>query len=81
MQFKLTLMDFLPNIILFTVVGLYLLLLVFILAFVYHDAEARGVNGWLIVALTFFSGTLFGSLVWLALRPEIKPQPIPVRNE
>lgn len=81
MQFKLTLMDALPNIVLFSVVGLYLLLLVFILAFVYHDAEARGVNGWLIVAMTFFSGTLFGALVWLALRPDSKPQPISIRND
>ncbi|MBC5994326.1 hypothetical protein [Pontibacter cellulosilyticus] len=73
-------MEFLPNIILFTVVGLYLLLLVSILAFIYFDAEQRGVNGWLIVAFTFFSGTIFGSLAWLVFRPKLKPQPIPVRS-
>ncbi|MEJ8800656.1 hypothetical protein [Pontibacter sp. H249] len=73
-------MEFIPNIILFTIVGLYLLLLVFILAWVYHDAELRGMNGWLIVALTFFSGTLFGTVLWLMLRPKLEPQPVPIRS-
>ncbi|MBW7466787.1 hypothetical protein ABID22_000961 [Pontibacter aydingkolensis] len=73
-------MEVLPNIILFTVAGLYLLLLVFILAWVYHDAEQRGLNGWLITALAFFSGTIFGTLVWLVLRPRLEPQTVPVRS-
>ncbi|WP_299820405.1 hypothetical protein [uncultured Pontibacter sp.] len=73
-------MEYLPNIILFTVVGLYLLLLVFMLAWVYHDAEQRGLNGWLITALTFFSGTIFGTVVWLVFRPKLETQTVPVRS-
>ncbi|MDX5480745.1 MAG: hypothetical protein LPK07_03595 [Hymenobacteraceae bacterium] len=69
-----------PNIVFITTVVLYLMLLSFILTWVYHDAEFRGVNGWLMVALTFFSGTIFGTLVWLVFRPRLKPQPVPVRK-
>lgn len=69
-----------PNFIFLTIIGVYMMLLVFILAWVYHDAEQRGVNGWLVTALAFFSGTIFGTLAWLVLRPKLKPQPIPVRS-
>lgn len=57
-----------------------MMLLAFILTWVYHDAEQRGVNGWLVTAAAFFSGTIFGTLAWLVLRPKLKPQPIPVRS-
>ena len=69
-----------PNFIFLTIIGVYMMLLVFILTWVYYDAEQRGVNGILITALTFFSGTIFGTLVWLALRPSLKPQPVRVRS-
>jgi len=55
---------------------LYLGLLVFILTWVYHDAELRGFNGWIITALTFFSGTIAGTFIWLVVRPKVKPQPV-----
>ncbi|WP_439883406.1 hypothetical protein ACSX1A_09555 [Pontibacter sp. MBLB2868] len=69
-----------PNIFLFTFAGLYLMLLLFMLVWVYHDAELRGVNGWLLMAITFFSGTISGILAWLIFRPKLKPQPIPVKK-
>ena len=69
-----------PNIIFMSIIGVYMLLLVFILTWVYDDAERRGLNGWVITALAFFTGTIFGTLVWLALRPNLKPQPISVRS-
>ncbi|MCC9166812.1 hypothetical protein LN893_08135 [Pontibacter sp. XAAS-A31] len=68
------------NILLLATIALYLALLGFILTWVYFDAEQRGVNGFMIVALTFFSGTIFGTLAWLVLRPRLQPQPIPVRS-
>lgn len=68
------------NLLFLTIIGVYMLLLVFILTWVYYDAEQRGVNGILVTALTFFSGTIFGTLAWLVLRPKLKPQPIPVRS-
>ncbi|MBB6610772.1 hypothetical protein H7F15_06960 [Pontibacter sp. Tf4] len=55
---------------------LYMALLVFILTWVYHDAELRGVNGWLVTAITFLTGTIAGTFVWLLFRPKLKPQPI-----
>ncbi|MEJ8757084.1 hypothetical protein WG947_08760 [Pontibacter sp. H259] len=55
---------------------LYLGLLIFILTWVYHDAELRGFNGWIITALTFFSGTIAGTFLWLLLRPKVKVQPV-----
>ncbi|TPE44542.1 hypothetical protein FJM65_10120 [Pontibacter mangrovi] len=61
-------------------IGLYLVLLGMILTYIYFDAEMRGLNGWLIAGLAFFSGTIFGSVLWLAFRPKLKPQPIPVRS-
>lgn len=70
----------LPNFIFMATIGVYMMLLVFILTWIYYDAEQRGVNGVLVTALAFFSGTIFGTLVWLALRPNLKPQPIPVRS-
>ena len=70
----------LPNFIFLTIIGVYMLLLVFILTWVYHDAEQRGINGWLVTAMAFFSGTIFGTLIWLVLRPNLKPQPVRVRS-
>ncbi|WP_299759344.1 hypothetical protein [uncultured Pontibacter sp.] len=61
-------------------IGLYLVLLGMILAYIYFDAEQRGMNGWLIAGMTFFSGTVAGALAWLIFRPKLKPQPIPVRS-
>lgn len=68
------------NILFLTVIGLYLVLLGMILTYVYYDAELRGMNGWLITMLAFFAGTALGTLIWLALRPKLKPQPIPVER-
>ena len=68
------------NLIFMAIIGVYMLLLAFILTWVYNDAEQRGLNGWVITGLTFFSGTVFGTLAWLLLRPKMKPQPIPVRS-
>jgi hypothetical protein len=62
------------------VLGIYLTLIGFILTWVYYDAEQRGVNGWLITAIAFFTGTILGTLAWILLRPNLKPQPIPVRS-
>ena len=76
---ELTTID-IPNLIFMAIIGVYMLLLVFILTWVYNDAEQRGLNGWVITGLTFFSGTVFGTLAWLLLRPKMKPQPIPVRS-
>ncbi|SFH02984.1 hypothetical protein [Pontibacter chinhatensis] len=68
------------NVLFLTLVGLYLVLLGVILAYVYFDAEQRGLNGLIITLLTFFSGTIAGALAWLLLRPKLKPQPIPVKK-
>lgn len=68
------------NVLFLTLVGLYLVLLGVILAYVYFDAEQRGLNGLFITLLTFFSGTIAGALAWLLLRPKLKPQPIPVKK-
>jgi uncharacterized membrane protein len=67
-------------IIFLAVLGIYLMLLGFILTWVYHDAEQRGLNGWVITSIAFFTGTIFGTLAWLVFRPNMKPQPIPVRS-
>ncbi|AKD05703.1 hypothetical protein POKO110462_03195 [Pontibacter korlensis] len=68
------------NILFLTMIGLYLVLLGLILTYVYYDAELRGLNGWVIAGLAFFSGTILGTIVWLVLRPKLKPQPIPIRS-
>ncbi|MFD2999603.1 hypothetical protein ACFS7Z_04460 [Pontibacter toksunensis] len=68
------------NFLFLTIIGVYMMLLVFIQTWVYYDAEQRGVNGILVTALAFFSGTIFGTLAWLVLRPKLKPQPVPVRS-
>ncbi|WP_242928693.1 hypothetical protein [Pontibacter vulgaris] len=60
---------------LFTFV-VYSLLVTFILTCIYFDAEQRGIKGWLVVFLTFFSGTIFGTIVWLLLRPKLKTVPV-----
>ncbi len=52
---------------------IYIALLGFILTWVYHDAELRGINGWLVTAFTFFSGTIAGTFLWLLIRPKVKP--------
>ncbi|MCJ8166685.1 hypothetical protein MKJ04_17700 [Pontibacter sp. E15-1] len=68
------------DIIFMAIIGIYTLILVFILTWLYHDAEQRGFNGMIIVAMAFFTGIVFGTLIWLAVRPTLKPQPIPVRS-
>lgn len=57
----------------------YSLLVVFMLVWLYHDAESRGVMGWLIVVPAFVSGTLLGVILWLVFRPALKPAPVWVR--
>ena len=47
-------------------------LLIWSLIWVYHDAEKRGKNGWLVVALVFLLEWPISLLVWLVFRPEIK---------
>ena len=76
---ELTTLD-IPYLLFMATIGVYMLLLVFILTWVYHDAEQRGLNGLVIAGLAFFTGTIFGTLAWLLLRPKMKPQPIPVRS-
>ncbi|MHA6247557.1 hypothetical protein ACXYMU_06445 [Pontibacter sp. CAU 1760] len=68
------------NLIFIATVGFYTLLLTFILTWMYHDAEQRGLNGGIIVGIAFFTGTILGLLAWLTLRPKLKPQPIPVKS-
>ncbi|HEY4652450.1 MAG TPA: hypothetical protein VIG72_13595 [Pontibacter sp.] len=69
-------MPYITSAVMLFVVTLYLALLVFILTWVYHDAELRGINGWMVTVLTFFTGTIAGTFVWLVLRPKVKPQPV-----
>ena len=59
--------------------AVYSLLVVFILVWVYHDAESRGINGWLVVVPTFLSGTILGTILWLTFRPSLKPEPVLIR--
>ncbi len=61
-------------------IGIYALLLVFILTWLYHDAELRGINGLLLTAIVFLTGTVPGTLLWLVFRPTLKQQPIPIRR-
>lgn len=68
------------NLFFLTVIGLYLVLLGMILSYIYYDAELRGQNGWLITGMVFLSGTLIGTVLWLAFRPKLKPQAIPIRS-
>jgi hypothetical protein len=30
-------------------------------------------NGWLVTALTFLTGTIAGTFIWLVLRPRVSP--------
>ncbi len=57
-------------------IAVYSLLVIFILTCIYFDAERRGIAGWVIVFLTFFSGTIFGTFVWLLFRPKLKAVPV-----
>lgn len=68
------------NFIFLTILALYMVLIGFILAGIYFDAEQRGANGWMVIALVFFSGTILGTIGWLIFRPKLQPQPIPVRR-
>ena len=68
------------NVLFLLMIGLYLVLLGLILTYVYYDAEMRGLNGWVVAALAFFAGTLFGTVIWLIVRPKLKPQLIPVQE-
>ncbi|WP_460878970.1 hypothetical protein [Pontibacter rugosus] len=68
------------NVLFLSVIGLYAILLGMILTYVYYDAEMRGMNGFVVTTLAFFAGTVLGTLIWIALRPKLKPQPIPVRS-
>lgn len=68
------------NVLFLALIGMYLVLLGMILAYVYFDAEQRGVNGWVIAGMAFFSGTIVGTLAWIIFRPKLKPQPVPVKS-
>ncbi|QCR21541.1 hypothetical protein [Pontibacter sp. SGAir0037] len=65
--------------ILLLLIGIYLVLVTFVLTWIYYDAERRGVFGWLIVPLVFFSGSsIIGALLWLLFRPKLKLKPVSV---
>ncbi|WP_033316867.1 hypothetical protein [Pontibacter roseus] len=68
------------SILFFLTFALYSLLVVFILTWVYHDAESRGIMGWVVVIPTFMTGTIFGTVLWLVFRPSLKPDPVLVRS-
>jgi RsiW-degrading membrane proteinase PrsW (M82 family) len=67
------------NLFFFTTLAVYALLVVFMLVWQYHDAEQRGVMGWLVVIPSFMTGTLLGVVLWLMFRPAPKPTPVYVR--
>lgn len=75
------LMPYITSAVILSTFILYLGLLGFILTWVYQDAEMRGFNGWVVTAITFFTGTIFGTLVWLLIRPKLKKQLIILHTE
>ena len=72
------LLPYITYAVMFATFILYIGLLGFILTGVYHDAELRGINGWMVMALTFFSGTIAGTFIWLLVRPRVKAQLVTV---
>lgn len=74
-----TLSPNIASIFFFLILGIYSLLVVFMLVWQYHDAESRGINGLLVIIPTFMTGTVIGMVLWLVLRPSLKPVPILVR--
>ncbi|EJF09028.1 MULTISPECIES: hypothetical protein [Pontibacter] len=73
---------FLPDIaslLFFLTFAVYSFLVIFMLVWTYHDAESRGVMGWLVVVPAFMTGTLLGVILWLVFRPALKPEPVWVR--
>jgi hypothetical protein len=73
----------LPNIasiLFFLTFAVYSFLVLFMLIWLYHDAESRGVMGWVIVVPAFLTGTILGTVLWLVFRPSLKLQPVPVRS-
>lgn len=67
------------NALFYTTFAIYSLLVIFMLVWQYHDAEQRGVMGWLVVVPTFMTGTLLGVVLWLMFRPSPKLEPVRVR--
>ncbi|WP_299707613.1 hypothetical protein [uncultured Pontibacter sp.] len=72
----------LPNIasiLFFLTFAVYSFLVLFMLVWLYHDAESRGVMGWVILVPAFLTGTILGTVLWLVFRPSLKLEPVPVR--
>lgn len=74
-----TILPDIATILFFATFAIYALLVVFMLVWQYHDAEQRGIMGWLVVIPGFMTGTLPGLVQWLMLRPAPKPAPVWVR--
>lgn len=69
----------LANIFFFLTFTVYTIMVVFMLVWMYHDAESRGIRGLLVVLPTFMTGTILGMVLWLAFRPSLKPAPVLIR--
>lgn len=67
------------NILFFLTLAVYSVIVTFMLVWLYHDAENRGIRGLLVVLPTFMTGTILGMVLWLAFRPALKPEPVLVR--
>jgi len=67
------------SILFFLTFAVYSLLVIFMLVWVYHDAESRGIMGWVVVLPVFMTGTIIGTVLWLILRPSLKPEAVLVR--
>lgn len=67
------------NLLFFATLAIYACLVVFMLVWQYHDAEQRGIMGWLVIIPTFMTGTLLGVVLWLMLRPTPNLEPVRVR--
>ncbi|MHC2990484.1 hypothetical protein OB13_02395 [Pontibacter sp. HJ8] len=63
----------------FLTFAIYSLLVIFMLVWVYHDAESRGIHGLLVVLPAFLTGTIFGVVLWLIFRPTLQQELVPVR--
>jgi heme/copper-type cytochrome/quinol oxidase subunit 4 len=74
--------NFLPDIastMFFLTFAIYSVLVIFMLIWLFHDAESRGVMGWVIIIPAFLTGTILVTVLWLMFRPSIKTEPALVR--
>jgi hypothetical protein len=74
--------NFLPDIasiMFFLTFAIYSVLVVFMLVWLFHDAENRGVMGWVIIIPAFLTGTILVTVLWLVFRPSLKAEPAFVR--